>query len=84
VPSLVPPYEVHRNVEKLGNLASGEDSVSGIARTYERVWVGVSLSRQIIERLAASLSYRYTVRDSDQPGRDYRQNQVTLALDYKF
>ena len=44
---------------------------------------GVGFSTQLLERLSASLNYRFTFRDSNL-GNDYTQNVVELQLTYRL
>ncbi|MCI0536580.1 MAG: outer membrane beta-barrel protein [Verrucomicrobiales bacterium] len=54
------------------------------SETYRRYLVGAGTSYQLMEKLRASLAYRFTTKTSDTAIRDYHQNQVTLTLNYKF
>ena len=52
--------------------------------TYSQYGPGISLSRSITEKLTSSLGYQVYWRDSNQPGRDYTVNVVSLTLIYRF
>ena len=49
-------------------------------------WYGpsVTLSRAITWKLTASLAYQLYVRTSDQSGRGYTANTITLQASYQF
>jgi hypothetical protein len=51
---------------------------------YDQYGPGVSLSRSITEKLSSSLGYQVYWRTSDQPGRNYTVNVVSLNLNYTF
>jgi len=52
--------------------------------TYDQYGPGISLSRSITEKLSSSLGYSLYWRNSDQPGRNYTVNVVSLTLNYTF
>lgn len=52
--------------------------------TYDQYGPGISLSRAITGKLTGSLGYRYYWRDSDQAGRNYTVQVVSLNLNYAF
>lgn len=52
--------------------------------TFDRFGAGLSLSYRLMEKLYTSLAYRFTLKDSDQSVRDYRQNALTIGLTYRF
>jgi hypothetical protein len=52
--------------------------------TYDRVGAGVSLTHQLMEKLSASVAYRFTLKNSDSNSRDYTQNTLTVSLTYRF
>jgi hypothetical protein len=52
--------------------------------TYDRLGAEVSLSHRLMEKLSASVSYRFTLKDSDSNPRDYTQNALTVSLTYRF
>jgi hypothetical protein len=56
----------------------------GYVETYDQYGPGLSLSRKITDKLTASLGYQVYWRTSDQPGRNYTVNIVSLNLDYRF
>lgn len=51
---------------------------------FDQYAVGPSVAWQFREKLAASLSYNYYLRESNIAGRGYKQNSVTLSLSYAF
>jgi hypothetical protein len=52
--------------------------------TYDQYGPGISLSRTITAKLSSSLGYSLYWRNSDQPGRNYTVNVVSLTLNYTF
>lgn len=52
--------------------------------TFNRYGPGLSLGRAITQKLTASFAYQLYWRESDLPGRDYRDNIVTLNGRYEF
>ena len=50
--------------------------------TYDQYGPGISLSRAITDKLSSSLGYQFYWRDSNQPGRNYTVNVVSLNLNY--
>jgi hypothetical protein len=57
---------------------------TGSNERYDRLGFSTSLRYELIRQLTASLSYRFTWRDSNLPGRDYRQNSVVVGLGYRL
>jgi hypothetical protein len=51
---------------------------------YDRLGFSTSFQYELIRQLTASLAYRFTWRDSNLPGRNYRQNRVAVGLGYRF
>ena len=64
--------------------APGSPAVVVPGETYDRVGATVSLSHQFMEKLSASVLYRFTLKDSDSNARDYTQNALTVSLTYRF
>jgi hypothetical protein len=62
---------------------NGTDLYAG-GETYNQYGPGISLSRSITEKLSSSLGYQLYWRDSNQPGRNYTVNVVSLNLNYTF
>ncbi len=58
---------------------TGSDS-----ETYDQYGPQVSLSHSFIKNLSSSLTYALYLRDSNQAGRSYTLNLVTLSLSYRF
>jgi hypothetical protein len=51
---------------------------------YDQYGPGISLNRSITEKLTSSLGYQVYWRTSDQPGRNYTVNVVSLNFNYTF
>ena len=51
---------------------------------FSRFGADLILSRQITEKLTASLSYRFLVRQSNLPSSGYADNSILLNLAYRF
>jgi len=51
---------------------------------YDQYGPGITLSRQITEKLSSSLSYQVYWRGSNEQGRNYTVNVVSLNLSYTF
>jgi hypothetical protein len=58
--------------------------LSGWTETYDQYGPGISLSRPLSAKLTSSLGYQLYWRDSNQPGRNYTVNVVSLNLNYTF
>lgn len=62
--------------------------VSRLDEEFDRYGIGCSLRYQLLQRLSAGLSYRFTNRDSNRDSNvdsgDYQQNAVTLSASYRF
>jgi hypothetical protein len=52
--------------------------------TFDRFGGSISLSYQLMEKISANLSYRFTLKNSDAPSRDYAQNALIAGLTYRF
>ena len=52
--------------------------------TFDQYGPQVTLSRPLIKKLSSSLGYQFYLRDSNQAGRNYTVNLVTLSLNYTF
>jgi uncharacterized protein (PEP-CTERM system associated) len=62
----------------------GEEPGVLVTEEYDRFGFNVGLPFQLTDKLSLSLGYRFTMRDSDQPGRDYENNRVNLNARYQF
>lgn len=51
---------------------------------YDRYGLNLGVPFQLTDRLAFSLGYQFTVRDSNFAGRDYTNNRGTATLRYQF
>jgi hypothetical protein len=54
------------------------------AEVFDRWGAGLSLGRPITKKLSGGLAYQFYKRDSDQPGRDYTVNSLSLSFSYIF
>jgi hypothetical protein len=54
------------------------------AETFDRYGPGITLGRQLTEKLNAHLAYQFYWRGSDQPSRNYTVNIGTLNFAYRF
>jgi hypothetical protein len=54
------------------------------SEVYDQYGPGVSLSRPITAKLSSGLGYQFYWRDSNQPGRNYILNIVSLSFNYAF
>jgi hypothetical protein len=52
--------------------------------SFDQFGPQVTLSRPLIKKLSSSLGYQFYLRDSNQAGRNYTVNLVTLSLNYTF
>ena len=50
---------------------------------YDWISVGIGLNHQIVKKLSASLSYRFTDRMSNLDTRDYSQHVISLGITYR-
>jgi len=55
-----------------------------LGESYERYGAEVLLSRQIMDKLSAALSYRFVWKGSGRDSQNYRQNSLRLDLTYRF
>jgi opacity protein-like surface antigen len=51
---------------------------------FNRFGFDIGAGYQITEKLTATLGYNYIIRGSDQPGRDFQQNNCNLSFFYRF
>jgi hypothetical protein len=63
---------------------NGSDSSAATAEDYSRIGFHLGTGYQLTRNLGLNLGYQFTLKDSDRPLRDYRQNVVTLSLNYQF
>ncbi len=54
------------------------------AETFDRFGPAVNIGRNITDKLSASLNYQFLKRSSDQPGRGYTANILSLNFSYNF
>jgi hypothetical protein len=54
------------------------------AEVFDRWGAGFSLGRPITRKLSGGLAYQFYKRDSDQPGKDYTVNSLSLSFSYAF
>ncbi len=52
--------------------------------SYDQYGAGITVGRQITEKLSASLSYQYIKEDSDQQPLNYTNQIVSLSFTYQF
>jgi hypothetical protein len=65
-----------------GNQGAG--NVSGnLTETYDWWGGGLTLGYQLMKKLQVGLNYRFTIRSSNTPDRDYAQNIVGITLTYR-
>lgn len=74
----------HTTVSPRAFYEDGRELKTAGGESYTRFGVGVGLTRQLSEKLRASLGYAFTLKESDLALRSYRQNSVTLDLSYRF
>lgn len=55
-----------------------------LGESYERYGAEVLLSRQIMDKLNAAISYRYVWKGSGRDLRNYQQNSLRIDLTYRF
>jgi hypothetical protein len=58
--------------------------ITGYAETYDQYGPGISLNRPITSKLSSSLGYQLYWRDSNEAGRNYTVNVVSLNFNYTF
>lgn len=51
---------------------------------FDRVGGVISLGYQLTRKLSTTLAYQFTLKDSADPSLSYRQNALTLGLNYHF
>lgn len=56
----------------------------GAGEDLERYGIGMSISREITEKLSSTLFYQYWVRHSSVASGNYEQNRILLTLNYRF
>lgn len=62
----------------------GQETGSTAPETFDRIGFSIGAGYHITRHLSSTLRYSFTDKDSDQPLRGYRQNQVQLFLRYLF
>ncbi|MGI8436572.1 MAG: outer membrane beta-barrel protein [Chthoniobacterales bacterium] len=62
----------------------GDDSGGIFSEHIQRYGGAIALGYQITKHVTLGLRYQYTQKQSDQPGRDYKQNRVSLDGTYSF
>jgi hypothetical protein len=63
---------------------TGQEKGSFTPEQFNRFGFDIGTGYQITEKLTATLGYNYIIRGSDQPGRDFQQNNATLSFFYRF
>jgi hypothetical protein len=51
---------------------------------YDRFGAAITLGYHLMQKLTATVGYRFTLKDSQTPGLSYTQNAATLGLVYQF
>jgi hypothetical protein len=84
--SYVLTWQFHRWASLSGDVfySRGTEPQAGRELTYDHFGFGSMLSYQLTKRLSSQLSYRFTVRDSDELHGDYQVNQVVFSVSYYF
>ncbi len=62
----------------------GDDSGGLFSEHIQRYGGAVTMGYQLTPHVTLGLRYQYTQKQSDQPGRDYKQNRVSLDGTYSF
>jgi hypothetical protein len=62
----------------------GDDSGGIFSEHIQRYGGAATLGYQLTPHITLGLRYQYTQKQSDQPGRDYKQNRVSLDATYSF
>jgi hypothetical protein len=65
----------------------GTDSGSPILAANERYTLlggGFGITYQLMEKMLTGVSYDYTTKDSNLPGRSYNQNRIQIQFQYTF
>ncbi len=63
---------------------SGDDSGGIYSENIQRYGGAATLGYQLTPHITLGLRYQYIQKQSDQPGRDYKQNSVSLDGTYSF
>jgi uncharacterized protein (PEP-CTERM system associated) len=63
---------------------NGTDAAAATAEKYDRIGFQLGTGYQLTRNLGLNLGYQFTLKDSDRALRDYRQNVVSLSLNYRF
>lgn len=68
------------------NYDFGQEADSGafVGEEYDRYGFNLTAGYRWTDHLNSTLAYRYYNRTSNQPGRDYDNNVVSLVLSYRF
>jgi hypothetical protein len=62
----------------------GTTATTTVEENYDWLSGNLGLSHPITKRLIAGLNYRFTIRSSNLPSRDYTQNVVGLRVTYSL
>lgn len=62
----------------------GDDSGGIFSEHIQRYGGAATLGYQLTPHVTVGLRYQYTQKQSDQPGRDYKQNRVSVDGTYSF
>jgi hypothetical protein len=62
----------------------GDDSGGIFSEHIQRYGGAATVGYQLTPHITLGLRYQYTQKQSDQPGRDYKQNRVSLDGTYSF
>ena len=62
----------------------GDDSGGLFSEHIQRYGGAATLGYQLTPHVTLGLRYQYTQKQSDQPGRDYKQNRVAFDATYSF
>jgi hypothetical protein len=63
---------------------NGSDTAAATAEDFDRIGFQVVTGYQLTRNLGLNLGYQFTMKDSNRALRDYRQNVVSLSLNYRF
>ncbi len=63
---------------------TGDDSGGVYSEHIQRYGGAATLGYQLTPHVTLGLRYQYTQKQSDLPGRDYKQNRVSLDGTYSF
>ena len=61
-----------------------DQSTSVVNESYKHGGASTELFYQLTQRFSLLARYAFTIRDSDQESRKYRENRVTLGASYRF